>query len=124
MKIVCASRKFIESILFRLESFQGGSNPWISQIDERTIMGSSGQPFEDFVKATGSKDTSPIEWLEKTIIWRHMCPTAPDTLPAYPFYKKDLFIMKQCPDVYFTGNADKYETKLWKGIYYFSFLPF
>ncbi|XP_046819592.1 DNA polymerase delta subunit 2-like isoform X1 [Vespa crabro] len=98
----------------RLGSFQGGSNPWISQIDERMIMGSSGQPFEDFMKATGSKDISPIEWLEKSIIWRHMCPTAPDTLPAYPFYKKDLFIMKHRPDIYFTGNADKYETKLWK----------
>ncbi|KAL2742450.1 DNA polymerase delta subunit 2-like isoform X1 [Vespula maculifrons] len=99
----------------KLGSFQGGSNPWISQIDKRMIMGSSGQPLEDIKKAAGSKDISPIEWLEKTIIWRHMCPTAPDTLPAYPFYKKDLFIMKHCPDIYFTGNADKYETKLWKG---------
>lgn len=85
------------------------------------IIGSSGQPLEDITKAAGSKDISPIEWLEKTIIWRHMCPTAPDTLPAYPFYKKDLFIMKDCPDIYFTGNADKYETKLWKGIYYLFF---
>lgn len=99
----------------RLASFQGGSNPWVGKIEERVIIGSSGQPIEDIIKASGSKDITPLEWLEKSISWRHMCPTAPDTLPAYPFFEKDLFIMKTCPDIYFTGNAPKYETKLWKG---------
>lgn len=100
---------------FRLSSFQGSSNPWVGKVEERTIIGSSGQPIADIIKASGSKDISQLEWLERSISWRHMCPTAPDTLPAYPFYEKDLFIMKTCPDIYFTGNADKYETKLWKG---------
>lgn len=46
-----------------------------------------------------------------------MCPTAPDTLLACPYYEKDLFIMKECPDIYFVGNTEKFETKLWEGMY-------
>lgn len=99
----------------RLASFQGGSNPWVSQIGNRMVMGSSGESIEDIMKASGSKDMSPLQWLEKTLIWRHLCPTGPDTLPSYPYNEKDLFIIKQCPDIYFTGNANKYETKLFKG---------
>ncbi|KAK2583982.1 hypothetical protein KPH14_006443 [Odynerus spinipes] len=99
----------------RFSSFQGGSNPWIGQVEECTIIGTSGQPIQDIMKASGSKDISTVEWLEKSISWRHMCPTAPDTLPAYPFYEKDPFIIKNCPDIYFSGNANKYETKLLRG---------
>ncbi|KOC60112.1 DNA polymerase delta small subunit [Habropoda laboriosa] len=99
----------------RLESLKSTTNPWIGKIDERVIIGTSGQSIEDIIKATGETAISPIEWLEKTLHWRHVCPTAPDTLLACPYYKKDLFIMKECPDVYFVGNTEKFETKLWKG---------
>ncbi|KAI4498489.1 hypothetical protein M0802_006424 [Mischocyttarus mexicanus] len=99
----------------RLTSFQSSSNPWIGLIGKRMVMGSSGESIEDIMKASGSKDTTPLQWLEKTLIWRHMCPTGPDTLPTYPYNKKDFFIINQCPDIYFTGNADKFETKLFKG---------
>ncbi|KAG7189613.1 hypothetical protein KM043_017296 [Ampulex compressa] len=98
----------------RLESFKGASNPWIGKVGERVIIGTSGQPITDIVKATGDTGISCLEWLEKTLLWRHICPTAPDTLPAHPYCVKDEFIMKQCPDIYFVGNMDKFETKLWK----------
>jgi len=77
-------------------------------------MGSSGQPIEDIMRVTGATDISPLEWLERTLLWRHMCPTAPDTLPVLPYFVKDPFIMNYCPDIYFVGNTDKAETKLWK----------
>lgn len=99
----------------RLESFKSTTNPWIGKIEERIIIGTSGQSINDIMKATGETDISPIEWLERTLLWRHMCPTAPDTLLACPYSEKDLFIMKECPDIYFVGNTDKFETKLWKG---------
>lgn len=78
-------------------------------------MGTSGQPIEDIAKVTGATDISPLEWLERTLLWKHMCPTAPDTLPVQPYFAKDPFIINHCPDVYFVGNTDKAETKLWKG---------
>ena len=99
----------------KLESFKSTTNPWIGKVEERVIIGTSGQSINDIVKATGETDISPIEWLERTLLWRHVCPTAPDTLPACPYYEKDLFIMKECPDIYFVANTDKFETKLWKG---------
>lgn len=102
----------------RFESFKGATNPWIGKIAERVIMGSSGQPIEDIIKATGATDISPLDWLERTLFWRHMCPTAPDTLPVHPYSVKDPFIINYCPDIYFVGNTDKFETKLWRGKYY------
>ncbi|GAB1865688.1 DNA polymerase delta small subunit [Camponotus japonicus] len=99
----------------RFESFKGATNPWIGKIAERVIMGSSGQPIEDIIKATGATDISPLDWLERTLFWRHMCPTAPDTLPVHPYSVKDPFIINYCPDIYFVGNTDKFETKLWRG---------
>ncbi|XP_076658903.1 DNA polymerase delta subunit 2 [Halictus rubicundus] len=100
---------------FRLESFKSTTNPWIGRVEGRQVVGNSGQSIEDIIKASGETDISTIEWLERTLLWRHMCPTAPDTLSACPYYKEDLFIMKECPDIYFVGNSEKYETKLWKG---------
>lgn len=99
----------------RLESFKCASNPWIGKIEDRVIVGTSGQSVQDMIKATGDTVSSPLEWLEKTLLWRHLCPTAPDTLLACPYYKKDLFIMKECPDIYFVGNTEKFDTKLWRG---------
>ncbi|KMQ90872.1 dna polymerase delta small subunit-like protein [Lasius niger] len=99
----------------RFKSFKGATNPWLGKVAERIIMGTSGQPIEDIVKATGAIDISPLDWLERTLLWRHMCPTAPDTLPVHPYSVKDPFIINYCPDIYFVGNTDKVETKLWKG---------
>lgn len=91
------------------------TNPWIGKVAECVVMGSSGQPIEDIMKSTDATDISPLEWLEKTLLWKHMCPTAPDTLPVQPYSAKDPFIINHCPDIYFVGNTDKFETKLWKG---------
>lgn len=99
----------------RFQNFKGATNPWIGKIAERIIMGSSGQPIEDIIKATGDTDISPLDWLERTLSWKHMCPTAPDTLPIHPYSVKDPFIINYCPDIYFVGNTDEVDTKLWKG---------
>ncbi|XP_043466818.1 DNA polymerase delta subunit 2 [Leptopilina heterotoma] len=99
----------------RYNSVSGATNPWIGKIGNRLISGTSGQPIEDLIKVSGANYLSPIEWLERTLNWRHFCPTAPDTLPCYPYHEKDLFIMEECPNIYFAGNMNKFETKLWEG---------
>lgn len=103
--------------IIRFESFKSAGNPWFGKVGDYIVLGTSGQPIEDIMKVSGVTDISPLTWLENTLIWRHMCPTAPDTLPSYPYYEKDLFIIKECPNIYFTGNMTKFETKLWKGEY-------
>ena len=46
----------------------------------------------------------------------HIAPTAPDTLPCFPFDDKDPFVMEETPDVFFAGNQPRLETGVmtWK----------
>ncbi len=45
-----------------------------------------------------------LKLMEGTLQWRHLAPTAPDTLPCYPFCDTDPFVLDACPHVYFVGN--------------------
>ncbi|CAL7935794.1 unnamed protein product [Xylocopa violacea] len=96
----------------RFKSFHGVTNPWIGSIESRIVAGSSGQPIMDIMKVAGLAEVSPLTWLERTLFWQHYAPTAPDTVPAYPYSETDPFIITECPDIYFVGNMDKYNTKL------------
>ncbi|XP_066589411.1 DNA polymerase delta subunit 2-like [Prorops nasuta] len=97
----------------KYQTYHGATNPWIGKIGSRIIAGSSGQPIDDIMKVAGLLDFSSLEWLEQTLIWQHFAPTAPDTLPAYAYFKTDPFIMTECPDIYFAGNMKSYDTKLY-----------
>jgi DNA polymerase delta subunit 2 len=41
-----------------------------------------------------------------------VCPTAPDTLRAFPYVDTDPFVMLQAPHVYFAGNQEEYGERL------------
>eukprot|EP00882_Tetradesmus_deserticola_P013214 GHRQ01014011.1.p2 GENE.GHRQ01014011.1~~GHRQ01014011.1.p2 ORF type:complete len:102 (-),score=34.37 GHRQ01014011.1:871-1176(-) len=47
--------------------------------------------------------------------WRHLCPTAPDTLTCYPFGADDPFVLQQCPHIMFAGNQPEFDTRLLEG---------
>lgn len=47
--------------------------------------------------------------------WRHLAPTAPDTLAAYPYFDSDPFILDACPHVLFAGGQPAFETALVEG---------
>lgn len=68
----------------------------------------------DIMKIAGL-DISPLIWLERTLLWCHYAPTAPNTTPTYSSSKIDPFIITECPDIYFVGNMDKYDTKIYIG---------
>ena len=57
-----------------------------------------------------------IDLLESTLRWRHVLPTAPDTLASYPFYDTEPFIIAEAPHVYFAGNQPAFETRLVTGL--------
>lgn len=97
----------------------GATNPWIGNIGGRVVAGSCGGPIIDIMKIAGLSEQSPLEWLERTLIWKHYAPTGPDTLPIYPFFKNDPFVINECPDIYFAGNMDEYDTKLITGRNFF-----
>ena len=41
-----------------------------------------------------------------------MCPTATDTLRSHSLTDEDPFFISELPSVYFSGNAEKFDTKL------------
>ena len=75
-------------------------------------MGNSGQPVLDILMNSALEH--PLDAMEKTLEWRHMCPTAPDTLGCYPYDDDDPFIFNVCPDIYFAGNQDSFGDRVWK----------
>ena len=108
------------------------TNPYEISINNKLILGHSGQPVFDINRqvirggnsSSDSMDivsdndkcnnTSELSVLESTLSWGNICPTAPDTLPCYPFTQEDLFILRagELPNIYFSGNCTKFATKL------------
>ncbi|XP_072259009.1 DNA polymerase delta subunit 2 [Pyxicephalus adspersus] len=89
------------------------TNPYEADIDGVRFLGSSGQNISDIFKYSSMEDH--LEILDWTLEVGHLCPTAPDTLGCYPFYKSDPFILQTCPHVYFCGSAPKFSCKEVKG---------
>nr|GMC79423.1 DNA polymerase delta small subunit isoform X1 [Ipomoea batatas] len=94
-------------------TFRSCTNPHCFELDNLRFLGTSGQNIDDLGKYSEAKDK--LEFMERTLRWRHLAPTAPNTLGCYPFTDRDPFFVESCPHVYFVGNQDKYETRLIKG---------
>ncbi|XP_050226360.1 DNA polymerase delta small subunit [Mercurialis annua] len=94
-------------------TFRSCTNPHSFELDNVRFLGTSGQNIDDLEKYSEAKDK--LEFMERTLKWRHLAPTAPNTLGCYPFTDKDPFLIESCPHVYFVGNQEKYGTRLLKG---------
>ncbi|CAM9590090.1 unnamed protein product [Ascophyllum nodosum] len=104
----------------RFGSLKRVTNPHEAKIGGRIFLGSSGQPLRDMARYTtlGNEDPKKpacLQRLEQTLRWRHMAPTAPETLGCYPFVTEDPFIIEECPDVYFAGSQPEFATSLVEG---------
>ena len=53
--------------------------------------------------------------LVESLKFRHLAPTAPDTLGCCPFTTTDPFVLKECPHVYFAANQPAYAETLVEG---------
>jgi DNA polymerase delta subunit 2 len=94
-------------------SFNGVTNPYQFEIEGRLILGTSGQNIDDLRKF--STADCPLKCMENSLKWSHIAPTCPDTLPCYPYYDEDPFIIKQCPHVYFCAqNAGEFKTDVYE----------
>ncbi|CAM9972983.1 unnamed protein product, partial [Ectocarpus sp. 13 AM-2016] len=98
------------------------TNPHEAKIGERLFLGSSGQPLLDMARYTtpdaeADKDAKPVclRRLEEMLKWRHMAPTAPETLGCYPFVTEDPFVVEECPDIFFAGNQPQFATGILEG---------
>ncbi|KAJ7172733.1 DNA polymerase alpha/epsilon subunit B-domain-containing protein [Mycena filopes] len=78
----------------------------------RTLLVNSGQPLNDMFKYVPSPPNTALSLLESTIRWRHMAPTAPDTLWCHPYFSADPFLISQTPDLYIVGGQQRFGTKM------------
>lgn len=53
-----------------------------------------------------------VQILESLLRWRHLAPTAPDTLAAYPYFEADPLILERCPHVLFAGGQPAFATAM------------
>ena len=85
-----------------------------SSVPVRTILATSGQPLNDMCKYVPTVPTTRLNLAEATLRWRHIAPTAPDTLWCHPFFTMDPFIMAETPDIYAIGCQPRFATRLVK----------
>ncbi|KAG6442231.1 DNA polymerase delta subunit 2 [Manduca sexta] len=95
------------------KSFNRVSNPYECDIGGLLCLGTSGEPIKDIMRY--SKLNNSINVLKKTLEWRQLAPTCPDTVPCIPCVDNDPFTIYKCPAVYFSGNADKFATEMYEG---------
>lgn len=75
------------------------------------IILTDGEPITDCMRF--SNITSPLEMSQKILQWGYLCPTAPDTLPLHPGVDKDVFVLKDLPNLFIVGNQPKFNTTTW-----------
>ncbi|RAL48715.1 hypothetical protein DM860_001035 [Cuscuta australis] len=97
----------------RYNTFRSCTNPHDFVLDNLRFLGTSGQNIDDLDRYSEARDK--LEFMERTLRWRHLAPTTPNTLGCYPYDDRDPFFIESCPHVYFVGNQDKYDTSLIKG---------
>ncbi len=84
------------------------TNPHAFEIDGVQFLGTSGQNVDDVMRY--STYESPADILQNMLSWRHIIPTAPDSLAAYPYSDEDPFIIEETPHVLFAGGQAAYGT--------------
>ncbi|XP_075978642.1 DNA polymerase delta subunit 2 [Anticarsia gemmatalis] len=95
------------------KSFNRVSNPYECDIGGFMCLGTSGEPVKDVMRY--SKIDNSLEVMRKTLQWRHLAPTCPDTIPCTPCTDTDPFIIYSCPAIYFNGNSSEFATDLYEG---------
>ncbi|KAF2209963.1 hypothetical protein CERZMDRAFT_100017 [Cercospora zeae-maydis SCOH1-5] len=93
--------------------FDSLTNPAEFDLDGLRFLGGGGQTLDDVFKYVDGEER--LELMEAMLRWRLSAPTAPDTLPCFPFQDGDRFVIKECPHVYFIGNQPKFETTVIEG---------
>ncbi|CAE6434858.1 unnamed protein product [Rhizoctonia solani] len=86
------------------------SNPTWVHSNGRGILVHSGQPLNDIYMHSVEDDR--MSMVRNTLKWRHIAPTAPDTLWSYPFDGQDPFVLDKTPDVYVVGNQPAFGTEM------------
>ncbi|GBP15405.1 DNA polymerase delta small subunit [Eumeta japonica] len=95
------------------KSFNRVSNPYECDVGGFICLGTSGEPIKDIMRY--SEIDNYLDAMKSTLKWRHLAPTAPDTVPCTPCLDTDPFTIYNCPALYFCGNTEEFATEMFKG---------
>lgn len=84
----------------------------VAQGPARTLLVSAGQPVEDMQRYVPSPPHTRLGLACASLRWRHLAPTAPDTLWCHPYFGQDPFVLAETPDVYVVGNQPRFGTRV------------
>ncbi|KAJ1867505.1 DNA polymerase delta small subunit Cdc1 [Coemansia sp. RSA 989] len=88
--------------------FQTVTNPAYFEVDGTLVLASAGQNVDDLCHYA-VHDETPCQLAARTLQWRHIAPSGPDTLWGYPFTDHDPFVVRNTPHVYVVGNQPKFD---------------
>ena len=92
----------------RWESLSLETNPWRASLGPLALLCSSGQPLDNLYTYG---PLSRLDSAAEALRWRHLCPTAPDTLACYPS-PDDPFTLVQPPHILAHGNQPSFGSRL------------
>ncbi|KAI9216301.1 DNA polymerase alpha/epsilon subunit B-domain-containing protein [Blastocladiella britannica] len=106
----------------KYSSFSAVSNPAIVDCDGATyvliflfrryrLALTSGQTLDDVSKYLPDDDR--LEMTCRFLEWRHLAPTAPDTLWCYPYREDDPLVLETRPRLFAIGNQPQFATTLY-----------
>lgn len=94
----------------KLTAIKGVTNPYSASFDGVVVLGSAGQNVKSIYELTNHSET--VDILDQTLTWRHIVPSAPDSVSSYPFSSRDPFVIEEMPHIYFAGNQKSFNMKL------------
>jgi DNA polymerase delta subunit 2 len=94
-------------------TFSRCTSPHAFEAGGVSFLGTSGQNVDDVLRY--SELEGGVAALEALLTWRHLVPTAPDTLAAYPYYDDDPFVLGAAPHVLFAGGQPAFGTGVARG---------
>jgi DNA polymerase delta subunit 2 len=89
------------------------TNPHAFSLAGVKFLGTSGMNVDDVARYSALDDRCAI--LARLLEWRHLVPTAPDTLASHPYHDADPFILDEAPHVLFAGGQPAFGSGLARG---------
>ncbi|KAJ3371704.1 hypothetical protein GGF31_002683 [Allomyces arbusculus] len=87
-------------------------NPLFVQCAGFPLAVTSGQPLDDLFKYVPGDDRLALA--RRMLDWRHIAPTAPDTLWCYPYVDDDPFVLPERSRLLVVGNQPEFATCIYE----------
>ncbi|KAI9190049.1 DNA polymerase delta small subunit Cdc1 [Blastocladiella emersonii ATCC 22665] len=93
-------------------AFQSVTNPLVAKVSDYAVAACAGQPLDDAFRYIGEGGMDRATLAAYFVEWRHLAPSAPDTLWCYPYRDDDPFVVEPRLRVLAFGNQPEFASQL------------